>query len=106
MPYNKLAFRNGESMSITTYPPSLGDGNPTPAMTIQVMMVVVPDLPIGDDWNDDCLPYAIVGMDKYEKGWGWIELEGDSKNEIGQYMMDWEAETNVWYYLSIYKLEL
>jgi len=70
-------------------------------MIIKVMMMEVPNVPMGDDWNDDCVPYAVIAMDQYSSGWGWIDLEGATKHEIGQYMLDYKVQTNTWYYLSI-----
>ena len=100
MTYNKLALRNGEVMSLNTFPPTY---NTPKGMTIKVIMMLVDGLPVGEDWNDDCNPYAIVAIDKYPQGWGWIELGSDTKYEIGQYMLDCHVDVGKWYYLTIHK---
>ena len=56
----------------------------------------------GSDWSDKCKPYTIVAIDKYPEGWGWIELDGDTKYEIGNYMLECGAEVGIWYYLTIH----
>ena len=102
MKYNKLNLRNGESMQLRVYP--LDENDVPNGMAIKVMKILVNDLPVGNEWSDRCEPYAIVAIDKYPDGWGWIELDGDTKDEIGVYMQDCDAEIGKWYYLVIYKL--
>ena len=98
MAWNKLALRQGEVLSLLVYPPTYNTPN---GLTIKVMMVLIDGIPIGDDWNNKCNPYVIVAITEYPEGWGWIELDGDTKYDIGEYMLECNVDVGEWYYLTV-----
>lgn len=56
-----------------------------------------------------CLPFSVLCCGKYvtlesspnEAKWGWVELNPDTRNVIGQDLMDMNAEPGRWYFVTV-----
>jgi len=72
-----------------------------------VMLRLAPQLP--DDSGLHSISHArqviTASKNNNENRWGWVHLDGDEKDAIGEAMMIEECDLDKWYWCAIYKEE-
>lgn len=76
----------------------------------RVALVETPSLP--DDHHEICKNLTVICSQQYPtvdepEAWGWIQLEPETKELIGNDLLNGGARPGVWYYmtLSLWKIE-
>jgi hypothetical protein len=103
----RLSLRPGETIQ-------LFESMPKQAEAHQVYMVALIETPpFAGPSHAECNSYVVICAKEYEaltggdtNLWGWVQMDYSTKDEIGEYMLENDANDGQWYYLVVEQSEV